>query len=68
MDNYSKEDAIVDLGKLIVSASSEYSKKDIIHLLRQANKEAFIVEEGDLVIYENITFTFQDNKLVNIKQ
>lgn len=68
MDNYSKEDAIADLGNLIVNGSKDYSKKDIIHLLRQSNSEAFIVDEGDVVIYQNIGFTFKNDKLIQVKQ
>lgn len=67
MDNYSKKDAIADLGNLIVNGSKDYSKKDIIHLLRQSNSEAFIVDEGDVVIYQNIAFTFKNDKLIQVK-
>ncbi|MCB0324990.1 MAG: immunity protein 58 [Bdellovibrionales bacterium] len=62
-----KKQVIQELGRLLVNGSKGYSKKDIVHLLRQSRPDALIVEENGLVIYENIEFRFADDKLVAIE-
>ena len=58
--------AIQDLGALIVKGADSYTKKDILFLLRQARPDAFIVDNGDAVSYEGITFRFASDKLVEV--
>ncbi|MGB0204287.1 MAG: Imm58 family immunity protein [Neptuniibacter sp.] len=67
MNIYHQEQVIREMGQLIVSGSKDYNKKDILHLLRQANKEAFITEEENTIIYENVYFTFENDKLVKVQ-
>ena len=55
------------LGKLIIEGSRKYSQKDILHLLRQADPEAFIVEENNKIIYSGNTFVFEGDRLVKIQ-
>lgn len=66
--NSEQAQAIQDLGGLIVNGASSYSKKDLLHLLRQAKPEAFIVDNGDTVSYEGIRFRFSDDRLVEIEK
>lgn len=42
------------LGEFLVAGSDEYTRADILHLLRQPNKDAFIVEEDDAIYFEGI--------------
>ncbi|WP_144395630.1 Imm58 family immunity protein [Pleionea sediminis] len=58
--------SIKSLGELIVKGASEYNQKDILHLLRQANPDSFIVEEENVIITEFASFTFENGKLVNV--
>jgi hypothetical protein len=62
-----KSKAVEMLGKLIVKGGKEYSKKDILHILRQANKEAFIVEKENLINVDGVQFIFNDGKLSEVK-
>ncbi len=55
------------LGGIVVKGAESYSKKDIVHLLRQSKPDAFIVEEDDLIVFEGIHFLFSDGKLVEVK-
>ena len=55
------------LGKLIVEGSKAYSQKDILHLLRQAEPDEFIVEEGNKIFYSGNTFIFEGDRLVKIQ-
>ncbi|ANB22192.1 hypothetical protein A6K25_13450 [Alteromonas stellipolaris] len=66
MELYSQEEAVTELGKLIVSGIESKSKKDVIFLLRQANPDAFIVDGEDAISYQNISFYFKNDKLVSI--
>ena len=59
-------DAHSFLGKLVVKGGKEYSQKDILHLIRQSYPDAFIVEEGNKIVVNNVTFTFEDGKLSNV--
>jgi hypothetical protein len=62
-----KDKATKDLGSLIVKGSKAYSKKDLLHLLRQAKPEAFIVDEPNKLIFEGIEFYFKDDHLVEVR-
>lgn len=55
------------LGELVVVGANKYTKADILHLLRQAKKDAFIVEEDDAIFFEGIRFTFEDEKLTKVE-
>jgi hypothetical protein len=55
------------LGELIVQGSRDYSKADILHLLRQSDPDGFIVEEDDRIHYAGITFSFIDDRLTDIQ-
>jgi len=55
------------LGKLIVEGSKNHSQKDILHLLRQAEPNAFIVEEENKIFYSGNTFIFEGDRLVKIQ-
>lgn len=54
------------LGELVVKGGKEYSKKDILHLVRQSYPNAFIVEEGNKIVANNVTFTFEGDKLSKV--
>ena len=55
------------LGELVVAGADEYTKSDILHLLRQANKDAFIVEEENMIHFDGISFIFDGDKLTRIE-
>ncbi len=61
-----QNNTIKTLGSLIVLGSQDYSKKDILHLLRQAEPDAFIVEEFDEIIFQGIKFRFEQDRLISI--
>ena len=68
MDSYDDQSAKVDkLGGLIVAGSAEYSKADILHLLRQSDPSALIVEETDTIGIDRLTFTFENDRLVDVQ-
>lgn len=54
------------LGELVVKGGKEYSQKDILHLIRQSNPNAFIVEEGNKIMANKVTFTFEGGKLSKV--
>jgi len=56
-----------ELGDLIVKGASKYDQKDILHLLRQADPESFIVEEGDKIVTGYATFNFKNGRLVSVQ-
>jgi len=66
MDLHHQDQLINDMGGLIVQGIESKNKKDVLFLLRQAKPDAFIVDEGDIVIFENITFEFKQDKLVKV--
>ncbi|MCP4989586.1 MAG: hypothetical protein GY928_27085 [Colwellia sp.] len=66
MDLYHQDQLIIDMGKLIVQGTPSKSKKDILFLLRQAKPDAFIVDDGNVVMFENIAFKFENGKLINV--
>jgi hypothetical protein len=64
-DEYQHKTASVKgLGELIVKGSQDYEQKDILYLLRQANPDSFIVEEGSEIHTDFGTFVFENSKLV----
>jgi hypothetical protein len=62
-----KEKAVDMLGALIVKGGQKYTKSDVLHILRQANKEALFVEEENLIDVEGVKFIFQNGKLSEVK-
>lgn len=62
-----KSRAVKMFGELIVKGGQKYTKKDILHILRQANKEAFIVEEENSIDVEGVKFIFTNGKLSEVK-
>ena len=58
-----KSKSVEMLGELIVRGSKKYTKKDILHILRQTNKDSFIVEEENLINVEGIKFIFENGVL-----
>jgi hypothetical protein len=54
MELHSQKQAVSELGNLIVTGIESTSKKDVVFLLRQANSDAFIVDDEEQVIYQNI--------------
>ncbi len=60
------DDAHRFLGDLVVRRGSEYKQKDILHLVRQAYPDAFIVEEGNRIKVNKVTFTFENEKLIEV--
>ncbi|WAR45629.1 Imm58 family immunity protein [Methylomonas rapida] len=62
-----KSKAVGMLGALVVKGGQQYTKKDILHILRQLNKDAFIVEEANLIDVEGVQFIFVNGKLVEVK-
>lgn len=55
------------LGELVVAGSTEYTQADILHLLRQAHPDGFIVEEENKILFQGIEFAFVDNKLAEVR-
>ncbi|WP_408004179.1 Imm58 family immunity protein [Pseudoalteromonas galatheae] len=66
MNLHHQDQLIADMGNLIVKGIEGKSKKDVLFLLRQAKPEAFLVDEGDVVTFENIAFKFEQDKLVAV--
>ncbi|MEC9261306.1 MAG: hypothetical protein VYD53_08215 [Pseudomonadota bacterium] len=66
MELHSQKQAINELGNLIVTGIESTSKKDVVFLLRQANPDAFIVDDKEQVVYQNISFYFKNDRLVSI--
>ena len=66
MELHSQRQAVSELGNLIVTGIESTSKKDVVFLLRQANPDAFIVDDEEHVIYQNISFYFNNDRLVSI--
>ncbi|HEY8271443.1 MAG TPA: hypothetical protein VIG33_11190 [Pseudobdellovibrionaceae bacterium] len=51
---------------LVVKGGQQYTKKDILHILRQVNKDAFIVEEENLIDVDSVKFFFANGKLSEV--
>ncbi len=62
-----KSKAVEMLGALVVRGGQQYTKKDVLHVLRQLNKGAFIVEEENLIDVEGVKFIFLNGKLSEVK-
>ena len=62
-----KENSISVMGQLLVEAGKEYDQKDVLHLLRVKYPDAFIVEEEDQIIMDEVIFLFKNNKLVAVQ-
>ncbi|GIU18442.1 Imm58 family immunity protein [Shewanella sp. MBTL60-007] len=59
-------DAHKFLGELVVKGGQEYSQKDILHFIRQSYPDAFIVEEGNQIRVNKVTFMFENGKLSKV--
>lgn len=67
-DSYTAESKRFDtLGELVVAGSDDYTQADILHLLRQAQADAFIVEENDKIFFKGVEFAFVDDRLVEVR-
>jgi len=62
-----KSKAVEMLSSLVVKGGQEYTKKDILYILRQTNKDAFIVEEENLINVDGLQFIFNNGKLSEVK-
>jgi hypothetical protein len=55
------------LGELVVAGAAEYTKSDILYLLRQADAGAFIVEEGNVLRFKEVRFVFEGDQLTKVE-
>jgi hypothetical protein len=55
------------LGALVVKGGQQYTKKDVLNILRQMNKDAFLVEEQNLSDVDGVKFIFVTGKLSEVK-
>ena len=62
----SKHQSVEMLGALIVEGGKKYTKKDILHILRKNNKNAFIVEKESLISVEGVKFIFKNGVLSKV--
>ena len=56
-----------ELAKLIVKGADNYTQKDILHLLRQANPDSFIVEKKNEIFASYSIFRFENGKLISVE-
>jgi hypothetical protein len=61
-----KSKAVGMLCALVVKGGQQYTKKDILHIFRQVNKDAFIVEEENLIDVDSVKFFFANGKLSEV--
>ena len=66
-ESHRANESIKELSSLIIKGADKYSQKDILYLLRQANPDSFIVEDGNKIITDFSTFTFKNGKLISVK-
>ncbi len=62
-----KTKAVEMLGALLVKDGQQYTKKDVLYILRQLNKDAFIVEEENLINIDGVKFIFINGKLSEVR-
>ena len=55
------------LGALVVKGGQQYTKKDVLSILRQMNKDAFLVEEENLSDVDGVKLIFVNGKLSEVK-
>ena len=60
-------DRFTALRDLVIAGTAEYTQSDILHLLRQANPDAFIIEDGNSIYFEGIEFAFEDDRLTTVR-
>ena len=66
-DTVGKQDEVIKiLGEILVEQGKEFSKKDVLFLLRNKYPEGFIVEDSSSIIYHGIEFTFEKDSLISI--
>ena len=58
--------AIERPGRPIVQDSGSHSRQDVLFLLRQADPDAFIVDDGQTIGYEGISFRLDGDRLVMV--
>ncbi len=58
--------SIETLGTLVVQNSQNMNQKDILHLLRKAAPDAFIVEENNIISVEGLKFEFENGTLKKV--
>ncbi|OAJ93142.1 hypothetical protein [Vibrio bivalvicida] len=56
------------LSRVVLASSKAYTQEDLLHLLREIDPNAFIVQEKDQLIIGDITFKFENNVLVEVVQ
>jgi len=62
-----KSKALAILSSLVIKSGQQYKKKDILHMLRRLNKDAFIVEEENLIEVDGVKFIFENGTLSEIQ-
>jgi|SRR3989344_4619629 len=62
-----KSKAVEMLGALVAKGGQQYTKKDVLHIFRQMNKDAFIVEDENQIDVEGVKFIFVNGKLSEVK-
>lgn len=62
-----KENAMNMLGALIVEGGKMHAQKDILHFLRKTNKDAFIVENENIITIRGVKFIFENGRLSEVK-
>lgn len=55
------------LGDLVERSGSQYSRKDVLHILRQTRKNAFIVEGPNVIDIDGVRFHFVDDRLSEVR-
>ena len=55
------------LGALLVKGGRQYTKKDVLNIVRQMNKDAFLVEEENLSDVDGVKLIFVNGKLSEVK-
>ncbi len=67
-DSYEEESRRFSaLGDLVIAGADDYTQADVLHLLRQANNDAFIVEEDNTLHFEGVRFVFEEDKLAKVE-
>ena len=67
-DSYTEETTRFDtLGDLVIAGADKYSQADILNLLREANEDALIFEEGNAILYEGVKLVFESDRLTAVE-
>ena len=66
-DTMEKQNEVIEiLGEIIVSEGNDFSKKDVLFLLRQKYPNGLLVEDSNTVSYEGVAFRFEQDTLVDV--